>query len=378
MIKKTLCCFILLLVILSGGCWSYRGLNEMSIVSGFAIDKDGESGEVKVSFQIVDLVGNIDVEGINGKLLESSGKTLFDACRNAKKSIIGRLYFGHTQIVVISEDIARSEDLKNTIDWMLHDAEMRETLTLVISKGVTAKEILSYETLVGPVVAYDVNKYIEEDNKITASTSYKQLYEVYNTLEDEGVDLTLTAIKNVDNNGQYIAELCGTAVFKGERLAGYLSPDESKYLLFATDKVKGGLLTFPASGEGKDDVTLEIYENKTKRTFSYREGKPVIEIETETDVFLAECNTHLDLLDEQQISTLEQNAAKTLAERTAQLISKVQSEFGADIFGFGSMIHKKDYVLWRKLSSEWDTLFPDLEVVVHAKINIINTSSSKK
>lgn len=378
MIKQALCCLMLLCVIFSGGCWNYRGLNEMTIVSGFAIDKNGESGELKVSFQIVDLAGNVEVEGINGKLLESSGKTLFDAGRNAKRNIIGKLYFGHTQLVVISEDIARNEDLKDTIDWMLHDAELRETLSLVISKGETAKEILNHETLVGSIVAFDISNYIQDDNKTTASTSYKQLYEVFNTIEGEGVELTLPAVSNVDNNGEYIAKIDGTAVFKGERLVGYLGPDESKYMLFATGKIEGGLLTIPASGEGKDNVTLEIYENKTKRSFSYREGKPVIKIDTETDVYLAESHIHLDALDKQQISDLEQNAAKTLAERMAQVIGKVQSEFGADIFGFGNMIYKKDHKLWHKLSPDWDMLFPQLEVVINAKINIINTASVKE
>jgi len=378
MIKKALCCVMLLCVIFSGGCWNYRGLNEMSIVSGFSIDTDGESGELKVSFQVVDLVGNIQVEGINGKLLESSGKTAFDAARNAKRNIIGKLYFGHTQLVVISQDIARNVDLKDTIDWMLHDSELRETLKIAVSGGETAKEILNYETILSPIVAFDVSKYIEEDNKITASIPYRQLYEVYNTLEGEGIDLTLPALCNMDNNGEPSAKLCGTAVFKGQRLAGFLDADETKYLLFTTDEIEGGLITFPAEGKGKDDTTLEISKNKTKRSFSYKDGKLVIEVAPETDVFLTECKVHFDALDKKMISMLEQNAAKTLAERMAQHIGKIQSEFGADIFGFGNMIYKKDHALWQKLSADWDTLFPELEVVVNAKVNIINTASIKE
>lgn len=378
MIKKALCCVMLMCVIFSGGCWNYRGLNEMTIVSGFAIDPDGESGEMKVSFQIVDLVGNIETEGINGKLLESNGKTLFDAARNAKRNIIGKLYFGHTQLVVISQDIARNEDLNDTIDWMLHDSEIRETLKIAVSGGETAKEILNFETIVSPIVAFDVSKYIEEDNKITASIPYKQLYEVYNTLEGEGIDLTLPALCNVDNNGEPSAKLCGTAVFKGQRLAGFLDADETKYMLFTTDEIEGGLITFPAEGEGKDDTTLEIFKNVTKRSFSYKDGKLIIEVAPETNVYLTECKIQVDALDKQQISMLEQNAAKTLAERMAQHIGKVQSEFGADIFGFGNMIYKKDHVLWHKLSADWDTLFPELEVVVNAKVNIINTASIKE
>jgi spore germination protein KC len=378
MIKKSLLFLIMLLVVFCGGCWNYRGLNEMSIVSGFAFDLDKETGLYKVTFQIVDLIGNVEVEGINAKILESEGKTLFDACRNAKKSIVGKLYFGHTQLVVISEELAREKDLRNLIDWMLHDSEIRETLNLVVSTEKTAADIVKYETLVGPISAYDVGKVIEDDNDVTSSTSNKQLYEIYNDLESEGIELTLPAIRNFYNNSEYTAELNGTAVFKGERLVGYLTPDESKYFLFAVDNVKGGLLTFPAFGEGQDNVTLEISDNKTSRSFSYKDGKLVITLEPETDVFLAECAVQVDAMDKQQIEELENNASKALADRMVQTIQNVQSKFGSDIFGFGSFIHQRDNALWKKLSKDWNTIFPTLEVQVKAKVTIINTACIKE
>ncbi len=378
MIKRALCCVMLLLVALCGGCWNYRSLSEMAIVSGFAFDIDKETGLYKVSFQIVDLSGNVKVEGINAKLLESQGATLFDACRNAKKAIVGKLYFGHTQLVVISDELAREQDLRSLIDWMLHDAEIRETLKIVISTEKTAQDILKNETLIGPIIAFEVSKYIEDDNEVTLSTSNKQLYEVYNTLESEGVNLTLPAICNTESGGRTFPKICGTAIFKGQRLVGYLSPDESKYFLFAVNKVNGGLLTFPASGEGKDNVSLEISDNKTECSFSYQDGRLVMKLSPETDVFLDECEVSLDVMDKQQIKELEKNAAKILAQRMVQTIQTVQSKFGSDIFGFGSQIHKSDNALWTKLSKDWDTIFKTLEVQVIAKVNIINSALIKE
>ena len=378
MIKKFVLCILLSLVLLCGGCWNYRSLSEMSIVSGFAFDIDKETGLFKVSFQIVDLTGNVKVEGINAKMLESEGVTIFDACRNAKRTIIGKLYFGHTQLVVISDELARAYDLSELIDWMLHDSETRETLKIVISTEQTAEEILNHETLVGPIAAFEVSKYIEEDNKITSSTTYKQLYEVYNELNSEGIDLTLPAVRNRTNNNEYIAQLCGIAVYKGERLAGYLNPDESKYFLFAVNKAEGGLLTFPATGEGKDNVSLEISKNSTKCSYTYQDGKLVIKLQPEVDAYLAESEALINAMDKQQIKELEKNAAKTLAQRMVQLIQGVQSKFDSDIFGFGRMIHKSDKVLWQKLSKDWDSIFKTLEVQVDAKVNIVNSACIKE
>lgn len=378
MIKKASLILFMLAVMLCGGCWNYRGLNEMSIVAGFSFDIDHTTGLYKVSFQVVDLMGNVKVEGINAEILESEGKTLFDACRNAKKAIVGKLYFGHTQLVVISDELAREKDLRSLIDWMLHDAEMRETLRIVISTEKTAEEILQNETLVSPIIAFDVSKYIDDDNDVTASTSNKQLYEVYNALQAEGLDLTLPAMCNFESAGQTIPRLCGTAVFKGQRLAGYLTPDESKYFLFAVDQVKGGLLTLPADGEGNDNTSLEIYQNKTSRSFTYKDGKLVMKLAPETDVFLAESEVDVDAMDAQQIKILEKNAAATLAQRMVQTIQMVQSKFDADIFGFGSFIHKTDNALWQQIGKNWNEIYRTLEVQVSAKVNIVNSSCVKE
>ena len=60
---------------------------------------------------------------------------------------------------------------------------------------------------------------------------------------------------------------------------GYLDPDESKYFLFTVNKVEGGLLTFPADGKDEDNVTLEIAQTNTGRSYSYENGKLVIKLE---------------------------------------------------------------------------------------------------
>lgn len=378
MIKKSVLILIILTVLLCGGCWNYRSLSEMSIVSGFAFDWDKKTELYKVSFQIVDLVGNVNVEGINAKILEWEGKTVFDACRNAKRAIMGKLYFGHTQLVIISDELAREKDIRDLIDWMLHDSEMRETLLIVVSTEQTAVDVLQYETLVGPISAFDVSKDITEDNKITLSTTDKRLYEIYNMLESEGIDLALPALGNVETNGKTVPVLSGTAVYKGQRLVGYLSPDESKYFLFAVDQVKGGLLTFPASGDGRDDVTLEISKNKTKRSLTFKDGKPVIKLAAETDVYLAECEGPVNAMDKEQVKELERAASRTLAQRIVQNVQTVQSRYGADIFGFGNFIYKTDNALWKKLRNDWDSIFKTLEVQVEAKVNIVNSACVKE
>jgi spore germination protein KC len=72
-----------------------RGLNELSIVSGVAIDKTLRTATNMLSFEVVDLTKPTKETTLSAILLESEGKTLFDAARNAKKKVVNKLYFGH-------------------------------------------------------------------------------------------------------------------------------------------------------------------------------------------------------------------------------------------------------------------------------------------
>jgi spore germination protein KC len=45
---------IIITAALLGGCWNYRGLDDMSIASGLAIDRDTASGLYHLSFEYVD------------------------------------------------------------------------------------------------------------------------------------------------------------------------------------------------------------------------------------------------------------------------------------------------------------------------------------
>ena len=332
---------IMISAALMGGCWNYRGLNEMSITTGVAIDRDPGSDLYHLSFEYVDLSGPVKEQGIKAGLIESYGTTLFDAVRNVKKRIVNKVYLGHMELVILGNEVARSIDISSLIDLFLRDAECRETMCVAVSREPTARDLLSIEGIGQPMVAYEIHKIIEEDQEITSSTAFEQIYQIYDILNSEGIELTLPAFHNTINDGEPASEADGIAVFKGERLAGYLTPEESKYFLFATDKVEGGVITCSSTGEGPEDTTLEISENHTKVSFRYRDGQLTMKVETETKAYLNEIDEPSDALDPSQIEMVEASAARKVMQGIAGVIQRVRTDYGSDIFGFGNTIYKR-------------------------------------
>ncbi len=346
MLKKIVCfLFVLLFSVPLLGCWNYRGLNQMVVVTGIAIDKDPQNDFYKLTFEIVDMAASDAQQGLSAKIIESEGKTIFEAVRNAKRKTADKLYFAHAQIVVVSEEIARSEDMSALIDWFLRDGECRETICVIISQEGTAREILNVKGTDKTIVSSEIKEIVAHDKKVTASTAYIELYAIFSTLKAKGKSLALPAFHNVVNDGEPISEANGLAVFKGERLIGYLTPEESKYYLFVVDGIKGGVLTFSTDGQ-EDDATLEISRNTTKRSFEYRDGKLKVTIKTETVVYLDELMAQGDMLDPERVDAFMKAVEAKLEQKMTEVIRKVQLEFDSDIFGFGNMVYKRNPQLW--------------------------------
>lgn len=379
MFKKLTCLLLSLsLIFLLSGCWDYRGINELAIVIGVAVDKDNQSGNYKLAYEIVDLSTSIKDKGMGSKIIDSEGKTIFDAIRNGKRRVNNKLYFGLTQIVVFSEEVARSEDFGGIVDFFLRDGELRGTICVLISQEKTARDIISSKGVGLGIVSAEVQKIIENDNKITSSIPTVEFYQVFDILNAKGKALTLPAFHNCVSNGEPGIEANGTAVFKGKKLIGYLTPEETKYLLFVTNDIDGGILTISSEGKSEDDISLEISKNATKCSFEYKDGKVKILIHTDTTVYLGETMTHIDALDEKQISALQEKAEDKLEDGISNVIQRVQSQYDSDIFGFGNMIYKKDFRLWNQLKDNWEEQFRTLEVEVKSDVHIVNSAALEK
>ncbi|WP_446692492.1 Ger(x)C family spore germination protein, partial [Ruminiclostridium cellobioparum] len=147
MIKRLLGSLLVITVlsVFSIGCWDYREINQMSIVSGAAVDKTPD-GKYKLSIEIIDLKSGGKEAHVHSKKLECYGESLFDAIRNSIKISSQMLYWGHTEIIIISKDVAK-EGILPIIDLFSRDAEPRLSIDILISNEDTAEKILDSQSI---------------------------------------------------------------------------------------------------------------------------------------------------------------------------------------------------------------------------------------
>lgn len=359
------------------GCWNYRGLNTISVFSGIAIDRNEKNNSYQLTIEFIDFSEVDKKEQNKSQLVEVEGKTIFEAIRNAKKKLSKKLYMGDVKLIIISNQIARDEGVKDILDFFIRDAEIRETIVPVISQEETAKEILLSGGIDNKIISEELVKIIKNDWQKTASTKNINLCASFNVLHgDEKIPLVLPAVHCAVNKNKKVVELNGTAIFKEDKLRGYLSPEETFSYLLTVNQMNRGLITFPLHNS-KDTITLEISKNKTKMSYSYDKNHLKIFLDVSATAKISEVNFDFDVSNKENIEEIKSAANLVSMQKIDALIKKSQKELNCDILEIGSMIHKSDPTLWYKLKENWDDYIQTMEVEIKHQFVIENTGLIK-
>lgn len=108
-------CFLIIVIFILTGCWSRRELNDLAIALAMGVDSSGD--QFKVSAQIVNPGEVTSVKGGGGNssiaTYSSSGETIFEAIRKMTTKSPRKIYFSHTRLVVIGEELAKKKESIN-------------------------------------------------------------------------------------------------------------------------------------------------------------------------------------------------------------------------------------------------------------------------
>lgn len=373
---KFVCLFLFIFsMIFLTGCWNYREIENLGIVSGLAIDKGKQGFKYHITFEVYDFAGSTAKGNAKPKLLESEGNTIFDAVKNMNEKSDKKLFFSDCKTVVISNEIA-AEGITPLLDWFERDAQPRISLNLTISKGKTATEILKIGTTTSEIISNKISNMIEKGSAYVGKIPNTKFYQTYNILNGQGSSLVLPAIQTVDSTTGKTLELSDTAIFKKDKLIDFLSDDESKFLFFVTNNIKGGILLVDMGPE-KDNVSLEISQSQTKITPVILNNNITMKIDIKTIAVMGEEDASGGKSSENAIEDVQKIAEKQLTENVRGLVEKAQKKYDSDILGFGTTIYNCNQTYWKKAKPNWNKLFSSLKFSITAKVKIDGTATAK-
>lgn len=354
-------------------CWNYREINDMSIVSGVAIDKGGADGKYEVTVELIDIQQGKDIN-MHSKYITLSGNTMFEISRNMIALIGKKLYWSHSKSIIISEDIAR-DGISEILDWYSRDAETRTDARVLVSKENTAKEVLKSKPVTENYTSFELSKLLKNEDTLS-NVPVVDLWDILDTLAQDGLSTWLPTVKINKNNDDNILQVDGSAIFSKDKLIGCIDENSTKNILFAKDKVKGGLLVLDK--ESESPITFEIFKNKTTIKPSVENGNLQFNIYTDTTVSLDEIQSDYEFYTEEGKNELENELSDMLQKSIYSSIKRIQSEYGADILGFGAKLNENNPATWNDVKDDWDKTFKTLTISVNSKVNIKNSAVTSK
>lgn len=374
-VLRLLAALLVLLVPFISGCWNYSEVDDMSIVAGVAIDKNGEDGGLIMTTELVDTKSGLDQGLPSYKILSISGKTIFECARNMISMTGKKLFWSHSKAIILSEELARN-GLVKVIDWYSRDTETRSDVYVFVSDNKNAHEVISSRGTTDSILSFELAQMMR-DEPFTSTAPVVEIWDFIDKLESNGASAVAPLIYTYEKNGEKYERVNGTAVFVRDRMVGKLDGPESKSMLFVRDKIKGGVLA-ANNKKGKPTYSLEILSNKTKLKPRMVNGKLHMEVNTVTQVGLDEVMTTDAFNKNESVKDIQERAAEELQEDLVEIIRKAQQEFGADIFGFGQCVHENLPKVWKEMEERWPEEFARLDVTVHSKIVIKNTAKTTR
>ncbi len=357
------------------GCWNYREIDQMAVVAGVAIDK-GTNEKFSITLETVE-VGMDKVTEHKSIIATIEGKTIFDAARH-EISILGKkVYWSHAKVVIISREIAE-EGIVQVLDWFNRDAETRGDIHILVSKEKTAKEILTTRGLTKEATSLLLDDILTNEKSIS-NAPHVETWKLTNILTKKGVGTIAAAVDLKQVGEEKRPHLMGTAIFKEQKLLGFIDGDETKDMLFVQNELKGGVLAVEDNINNSDlSVSLEIFKSRTRLEPVIKSGEIEMNVKVDTTVAIDEISGTQDVIEDDNRKKLEESAEKMLKNRIEKIIKKVQTDYGVDIFGFGAKLRENKPRVWNAIEDNWADTFKTLKVNVETKVHIKNSAMLSK
>ena len=371
MIKKIL---LLLIIFLLTGCYDQKELNTIAIMTATEINK--VDNEFIVNAQVVNPQSK-DTVNVQAPFIiyEGKGKTIHEAYRQIKLQSSRYLYPNHMQILIINENIAK-EDISQIVDLFLRIPDIRSEFNVLIGKN---DNILSITTPIDDISSTSILDTMETNNKYLGITNFVTFNEFANMDLNKNLEVILPSIEAIDYTEEAttttntektkiesLYKLNNLAIFKNNKLLGYLTKDESITYNLIKNKAKSILIT----NECEENKYMTVEATDIKSDINTKNKEINIKIEMTGNINETMCSIKLN--DEKNIKKIEENLNKYIENKINTSINNIRKNYNSDIFGFLDLIYKKDYNNYKKIKDTWyESEFQNIKINIKSSINII-------
>ncbi|MCU6795540.1 Ger(x)C family spore germination protein [Paenibacillus sp. WQ 127069] len=361
---------------LTAGCWDNNELDEYGYVQAVAIDRTKDD-----LIQLTTLFYNPSSKketGASGKPAEkginiqTSGETIFEAIRDITKKFGRKPKWDHMRVILIGEQLAKTQNIREVLDFFSRDQEPRGTVLPLIAEG-SAGDFLKIQPFIEQTIGQQYKKMETSGSLYSAKTSSIPLYDLAIQLKSPS---KTSAIPYIHKNGsQNKAEVSGVAFIKDGKLVHILEETDTEAFMMLTDKYMSGILEFPCINIAKDQVqnkeSFEVLSFNSKVTPIVEDDVVSIGVNIRIEGTVGELRCSL-LKTKEDVERFEHTITDMVKKQLQHAISIFKRQ-ELDAIGIGNQIYRKNPKLWKRLEPTWNKRLAQSQFQIDVDVEVLST-----
>lgn len=349
---------LIFLTFICTGCYNYKELNELGIVSAMGISKDGDLYNLDI--QLLNVLDS-EKSGLNKSpitVISGQGETIFEAARSMNKKTSKVFFLADVDYVFLDQSVL-NDGLDEIMDFLIRDTRLSLNFLVVTSTENKSLDILSSishfdtnsannlydaimnsETRYGGINSLHVRELI---NNYYAKGKYTLFPNVY--IKDTRKSSENDSLE--DSKSESYVEVKNMVFFK-DKEAIELTDEETKGVNFLRNKIKNATLTIECDG---GYFTIETLESKMKLKSKLNIDQLNVNGNVGAEIVYYGCKDNLD--NAGVLKSISKKAEKEIESYITKAFNK-SKKYNYDFLGLGNYIYKNNYKYFDFENKDWN------------------------
>lgn len=376
---KPLLSFLASFLVLSliTGCWDNNELDEYGYVQAISIDRgEGDFVDITTHFynpsskMQTDPATSIAAKGIN---IRTTGETFFEAMREIPAKFGRKAKWDHMRVIIIEENLARTLNIREVLDFFSRDHEPRGTILPIIAEK-SAAAFLDIKPFIEQTIGQQYRKMETTGALYSAKTSNLPLYDLAIQLSSPSKTSAMPYLhkNSLDNK----ASISGVALIQDGRMVGVLTEKDTETLMMLTDKYKYGVFEFPCMNHEKkkqlyNKESLEIINFNSQLVSKVTDENVTVDIQMTIEGTTGELRCS-NLKTKQDMERFEQTIKEQIEHQIQHAIRTFKAK-KVDVLGIGNQIYRNNPKLWKQLEPIWEDKLAQMQFQTHVQVHVLST-----
>jgi Ger(x)C family germination protein len=379
-IPLIVCCSLL------AGCWDKIEIDRRIFVSVIGIDLGQDSGNDKEAKKVKPdepfqeriqqkklslIYGFPDISELGpGKsgtakdqFISVNASSMEDGVLQATSRSSRSIHVGQTKLIVLSSGVLEQpETFKEILDYIERHPNLNKMMNVVVAEG-KAEDYVRFK----PPMEKNIEYYLSglmESSKRNATILPITVSEMLVLLAQNG-NAIIPKI-SIDKEKNELT-LSGIAVVKNFAMKGYLTPVEVANLEIMRGKVRGGKRVIYKEGH---PVSINIEDIDRDLTVTGDKNKLKFNIDIRLEGQLREYYKGKNVFSMEELSSLETDFSKSIAEECNVIARMLQKEFAVDPIGLREYVEQFKPSIWREIKDRWDEVYKNADITVSVETKI--------